>query len=86
MASQAALISVLMQLRDEGSTIMVSSHNLNLVTNYCDECLCINCRVYAFGPPQEVLTQESLTVLYGPSGAIPPQDHDMFERRIEHHL
>ncbi len=65
---------------------MVSSHNLNLVTNYCDECLCINCRVYAYGPPQEVLTQEALTVLYGPAGAIPPQAHGLLERRIEHHL
>ena len=84
-ASQAALVSVLMRLRDEGNTIMVSSHNLNLVTNYCDECLCINCRVYAYGPPQEVLSQESLTVLYGPAGAIPPQDHNTMERRVGHH-
>ena len=83
-ASQAALVSVLTSLRDQGNTIMISSHNLNLMSNYCDECLCLNCRVYAHGPPQEVLTQEALTVLYGPTGAIPPQDHEMLEGRLGH--
>ena len=83
-ASQAALVSVLMALRDEGNTIVMSSHNLNLLSNYCEECLCLNCRVYAYGPPQEVLTQESLTVLYGPTGAIPAQDHRVLEERFGH--
>ena len=83
-ASQAALVSVLMELKEEGNNIIMSSHNLNLLTNYCDECLCLNCRVYAYGPPQEVLTQEAMTILYGPTGAVPPQDHDMLEGRVGH--
>lgn len=83
-ASQAALVSVLMNLKDEGNNILMASHNLNLLSNYCDECLCLNCRVYAYGPPQEVLTQEAMTLLYGPTGAVPPQDHDMLEGRVGH--
>lgn len=83
-ASQAALVSVLTSLRDQGNTIMISSHNLNLMSNYCDECLCLNCRVYAYGPPQEVLTQEALTVLYGPTGAVLHQDHQVLGGRHGH--
>jgi manganese transport system ATP-binding protein len=84
-SSQAALVSVLMELRDAGHTIMMSSHNISLLANYCDECLCLNCRVYDCGPPQKVLTPESLTVLYGPTGAVPPMDHSHLEEHVGHH-
>ena len=84
-ASQADLVSVLLELRAQGHTILMSSHNLNLLSSYCDECLCLNCRVYACGPPVEVLTPEALTVLYGPRGAVPLMDHDHLEEHIGHH-
>jgi ABC-type Mn2+/Zn2+ transport system ATPase subunit len=64
---------------------MMSSHNISLLANYCDECLCLNCRVYDCGPPQKVLTPESLTVLYGPTGAVPPMDHSHLEEHVGHH-
>ena len=84
-ASQAALVSVLLELRAQGHAILISSHNLRLLSSYCDECLCLNCRVYACGPPVEVLTPESLTILYGPPGAVPIMDHDHMEEHIGHH-
>ncbi len=82
--SQVDLVSVLMELRRAGHTIVMSSHNINLLANYCDECLCLNCRVYDCGPPQQVLTPESLTVLYGPTGAVPSIDHSHLEEHIGH--
>ena len=70
-ASQEALISVLHKLRDDGRTILLSSHDVNHVAHYCDECLCINCHVCACGVPRDVLTPEVLEELYGPYGTVP---------------
>ena len=70
-ASQEALVSVLLELRDQGKTILLSSHDINHLAHYCDECLCLNCHVCACGDPREVLTPELLSELYGPYGAVP---------------
>ena len=70
-ASQEALVNVLHQLRDEGRTILLSSHDIDHVAHYCDECLCINNHVCACGAPRDVLTPEVLEELYGPYGAAP---------------
>ena len=67
-ASQESLVSVLHELRDQGRTILLSSHDIGHVAHYCDECLCINCRVCACGAPGEVLTPEVLVEMYGPHG------------------
>jgi ABC-type Mn2+/Zn2+ transport system ATPase subunit len=76
-ASQESLVSVLAELRDEGRTILLSSHDINHLAHYCDECLCLNCRVCACGSPLEVLTPEVLTELYGPIGAVPTHGHGL---------
>ena len=52
-ASQTALMDVLLELRDDGRTIMMSSHDINHMAHYCDECLCLNCNVCACGPRPE---------------------------------
>jgi manganese/zinc/iron transport system ATP- binding protein len=76
-ASQEALVSVLQELRDQGRTILLSSHDINHLAHYCDECLCLNCHVCACGSPREVLTPEVLTELYGPFGAVPTHGHGL---------
>ena len=70
-ASQEVLVSVLHELRDQGRTILLSSHDIGHVAHYCDECLCINCRVCACGDPSEVITPELLIEMYGPHGVGP---------------
>ncbi len=70
-ASQEALVSVLHDLRDQGRTIMLSSHDVSHVAHYCDECLCLNSHICACGAPQDVLTPEVMREMYGPYGAAP---------------
>ena len=70
-ASQESLVDVLYQLRDEGRTILMSSHDINHVAHCCDECLCINNHVCACGAPRDVLTTEVLEEMYGPYGLAP---------------
>ena len=84
-ASQEALVSVLMKLRDEGRTILLSSHDINHLAHYCDECLCLNCHVCACGAPQEVLTEDVLTELYGPFGSVPSHGHGLAGDAHGHH-
>ena len=84
-ASQSAMMSVLMDIKDEGRTIMMSSHDINHMAHYCDECLCLNCNVCACGPPREVLTEEIMTQLYGLFGAVPFHGHGLAGDREGHH-
>lgn len=70
-ASQEALVATLRELRDQGSTILLSSHDVNHVAHYCDECLCLNSHVCACGAPRDVLTPEVMREMYGPYGAEP---------------
>ena len=70
-ASQTALMDVLLEMRDDGRTIVMSSHDVNYMAHYCDECLCLNCNVCACGPPKEVLNADVMTQLYGPLGGVP---------------
>ncbi len=70
-ASQETLVSLLHELRDDGKTILLSSHDLDHVAHYCDECLCINNHVCACGAPADVLTEDVMLELYGPYGARP---------------
>ena len=70
-SSQTALMDMLLELRDDGRTIVMSSHDVNYMAHYCDECLCLNCSVCACGPPSEVLNADVMMQLYGPLGAVP---------------
>ena len=77
LASQTALMDVLLELRDDGRTIMMSSHDINHMAHFCDECLCLNCNVCACGPPSEVLNEEVMTQLYGYFSAAPFHGHGL---------
>jgi len=66
--SQEGVIDVLKDLRDEGKTILMATHDLNSLSDRFDEVLCINRHVCAYGQPESVFTDEVLTELYGPHG------------------
>ena len=70
-ASQESLVAALRELRDQGRTILLSSHDVNHVAHYCDECLCLNAHVCACGAPRDVLTPDVMREMYGPYGAEP---------------
>lgn len=69
-ASKEALMKVLWDLRDQGRTIILSTHVIEQVEHYCDQCLCLNRRVLDYGQTADVLTPSTLHDLFGPYGAI----------------
>jgi manganese/zinc/iron transport system ATP- binding protein len=64
-ATEAAIITLLHELKDRGKTLMVVHHDLPTARNYFDMLLLLNMRVVAFGPTEEVFTYELLQQTYG---------------------
>jgi len=63
--TEAAIIQLLRELRDEGHLMLVSTHNLGSVPEFCDHVVLINRTVIAFGPTTEEFTQENLKKAFG---------------------
>lgn len=63
--TEKAIIELLMELRELGHTILVSTHDLTSVSTFCDQVVFINQTVLAYGATQEVFTQENLSRTFG---------------------
>jgi manganese/iron transport system ATP-binding protein len=63
--TEAAIIGLLRELRDAGHIILVSTHDLGSVPEFCDQAVIINRTVLAFGPVAEVFTEAHLTAAFG---------------------
>ncbi len=64
-ATEKAIVALLQDLREEGSTVVVVHHDLQTVPNYFDHVMLLNLRTVAFGPVGEVFTPENLNKTYG---------------------
>ncbi|HEY5220163.1 MAG TPA: ATP-binding cassette domain-containing protein, partial [Gemmatimonadaceae bacterium] len=63
---EASIYALFRQLqRAQGFTLLLISHELNLVYRYADNVLCLSRREICFGPPVEVLTTARLQEMYG---------------------
>ncbi len=51
--------------KDLNLTIILITHDLNIVYKIADTVLCLNKKAICYGPPPEALTAESLSRLYG---------------------
>jgi len=63
--TESTIIHLLKELRQEGHIILVSTHNLGSVPDFCDQVVLINRTVLAFGPTTEVFTEENLSRAFG---------------------
>jgi len=65
MPSQAAIFSILDDLRASGITTLVATHDLNLAAERFDQIMLLNRRLVALGTPGEVFTRPRLMQAYG---------------------
>ena len=65
MPSQETIVAILQELRHQGITMLIASHDLNEAAEQYPLMLLLNRRVVAYGPSAEVLTPEHLTQAYG---------------------
>jgi manganese/iron transport system ATP-binding protein len=63
--TEDAIIALLRDLRDEGKVILVSTHNLGSVPEFCDRTVLVKGTVIAHGPTTEVFTREKLEEAFG---------------------
>jgi manganese/iron transport system ATP-binding protein len=63
--TEDAIIALLRDLRDEGRVILVSTHNLGSVPEFCDRVVLVKNTVLAYGPTAETFTQANLERAFG---------------------
>lgn len=63
--TEDTIIGLLRALRDEGRVMLVSTHNLGSVPEFCDRTVLLNRTVLAHGPTGEVFTQANLEKAFG---------------------
>jgi manganese/iron transport system ATP-binding protein len=63
--TENAIVGLLRELRESGHIILVSTHNLGSVPEFCDQVVLINRTVLAHGPTSEVFTEANLTRAFG---------------------
>jgi len=63
--TEEAIIRLLGELRDAGCIILVSTHNLGSVPEFCDQVVLINRTVLAYGATPEVFTEQNLALAFG---------------------
>lgn len=63
--TEAAIIGLLRELRASGHLMLVSTHNLGSVPDFCDQVVLINRTVLAAGRTAEVFTQKNLERAFG---------------------
>jgi manganese/iron transport system ATP-binding protein len=63
--TEDAIITLLRALRDEGRVILVSTHNLGSVPEFCDHVVMVNGTVLNYGPVATNFTHEHLESAFG---------------------
>ena len=63
--TEESIIELMRSLRDEGRVMLVSTHNLGSVPQFCDHVVLINRTVLASGPVKQVFTLENLEEAFG---------------------
>ena len=63
--TEKRIIDLLMQLRTEGHTILISTHDLASVATFCDRTILLNRTILAQGTTEETFTEENLAMTFG---------------------
>ena len=63
--TEEQIVALLRELRDEGRVMLVSTHNLGSVPEFCDRTILVKRTVLAFGPTETTFTPENLEVAFG---------------------
>lgn len=67
--TEQLMAQLFLQFRQEGHTILISTHDLSHVREFCDLVVLINKTVLAYGETSEVFTPENLAMTFG---GLPP--------------
>jgi manganese/iron transport system ATP-binding protein len=63
--TEEQIIALLRKLRDEGHVMLVSTHNLGSVPEFCDRTVLVKGTVLAYGPTETIFTRDNLERAFG---------------------
>ncbi|MDZ4311509.1 MAG: manganese/iron ABC transporter ATP-binding protein [Cypionkella sp.] len=63
--TEEQIIGLLRELRDEGRVMLVSTHNLGSVPEFCDRVVLVKGTVLAYGPTETTFTHDNLEKAFG---------------------
>ena len=63
--TEEQIIALLRELRDEGRVMLVSTHNLGSVPEFCDRVVLVKGTVLAYGPTETTFTRDNLEAAFG---------------------
>tara|TARA_Y100000746_G_scaffold43222_1_gene32648 strand:+ start:40 stop:888 length:849 start_codon:yes stop_codon:yes gene_type:complete len=63
--TEDAIIKLLHEMRNEGRVMLVSTHNLGSVPEFCDQTILVNKKIIAYGPTETTFTHKNLETTFG---------------------
>lgn len=63
--TEEQIVGLLRELRDEGRVMLVSTHNLGSVPEFCDRTILVKGTVLAYGPTETIFTHKNLEHTFG---------------------
>jgi zinc transport system ATP-binding protein len=74
---EETIYNLLKKLKDErGFTVILISHDLNIVYKYANNVICVNKEMVCYGEPSAVLDPNSLAKLYGGEASFYKHEHN----------
>ena len=74
---EETIYNLLKKLRDQKDmTVLLISHDLNIVYKYANNVICVNKEMICYGVPNEVLDPTALTKLYGGEASFYKHEHE----------
>jgi len=84
--TQHNVIELIEHLHEElGLTVLLITHDINMIRSRVDRLVLLKTRLYAAGPPEEVLKPEILRQVYGKDLVITEKDLVIVEDYHHHH-
>ena len=83
--TEKRIVHLLLQLRDEGHTVLVSTHDLASISTFCDRVILLNQTILASGTTQETFTEKNLAMTFGglPISSLQVQEKTQEDNRSE---
>jgi len=83
---EAAFFDVIEHLKEtHGTTILMVSHDLTVLSSMVDTVVCLNGKLICAGPPKRVLTPESMNALFGEHTKLYEHLHEAHHHDPHHH-
>jgi ABC-type Mn2+/Zn2+ transport system ATPase subunit len=84
--TQHAVLDLIRHLhRDLKLTVLLITHDINMIRSYVDRLVLLKTRLYAAGPPEDVLRPDVLRQVYGKELVITEKDLIIVEDYHHHH-